>query len=96
MFNTGLAMSVANSFGKIFGGNKYFDKHGIDSYKKVFISSLCSGQVYFRQNKDKKSNGNAKIKALKRIAKVCGLFGIGSILSKFISVKIICSLMPKE
>merc|ERR1719384_2374482 len=66
------------SYSGFFGGRKYFKAHGIDSYKKATIASLCPGQVYFRKNV------NARKKALKNLLKIAGYFGMGHVLSRII------------
>eukprot|EP01084_Bolivina_argentea_P096286 173103_1 len=62
----------------IFGGKKYFKKHGINSYKKAIISGLSDSQVYFKQNK------NAPYKALKKLLKIFGSLSIGYVIAKYL------------
>eukprot|EP01084_Bolivina_argentea_P243749 408539_1 len=83
MMNMTFSMLQANQLSALFGGQQYFLHHGIDSYKKALISSLCSGQVYFRENK------NARKKALKRLLKIATLFGAGYAISKCIQLGLV-------
>eukprot|EP01084_Bolivina_argentea_P096287 173105_1 len=75
MFNQIASFTAANSLTGVFGGETFYQKHGIDNYKKLLITSLCNSQVYWRPNK------NARKKALKQLLKLCGIISSGYAIS---------------
>eukprot|EP01084_Bolivina_argentea_P182527 315085_1 len=73
------SMILGSAMAGVFGGNKYFTKHGIDTYKKLLISSVCPGQCYFHP-KSKQSQHNSKsqrYKSMIDLGKISLLFGSG-------------------
>ena len=76
--NGAFAMLWGAGFSGFFGGKSYYIAHGIDSYRKAFVSGLCPGHVYFKKNPD------GRRKALKSLLKTVGFlsaaYGIGKVL----------------
>ena len=90
MINNIFGMMWGSTFCGFFGGKRYFNKHGIDSYSKALISAACSGQVYFRHNQ------NAHKKAFKNLLRITGYLGLGFGIAKVIRSELVSAELIEE
>eukprot|EP01084_Bolivina_argentea_P134116 236633_1 len=78
VFTVSVCMMWANAWCIFFGGTQYCRKHGIDSYRKAMIVSICPGQMYFRDNK------HSRRKAVSNLIRIGIVFCVGSVVSLFV------------
>eukprot|EP01083_Nonionella_stella_P235199 827283_1 len=81
LINNLFAMQYGSGWVSMFGGQNYFQKHGIDSYEKAMIAWLCPGIVYFRNNK------NARKKAIRNLTRIAAVLGVGYAASLILPTK---------
>eukprot|EP01083_Nonionella_stella_P199636 731888_1 len=92
IINVTFGMLYGHCAASMFGGSKYFQKHGIDSYTKAFISSLFPGQIRFNRLK-KDQNIQYKVQ---KISKSMCLIIIGYTMSKIIQSEYFLSINDIE